>query len=325
MCHDPQQSPEPGCNRRPSQPQPTNATQAGSATTTSVGGNQSALLPDHAWHLSRLWDRTATAMSPTCRHQLAHQPRLLFTHIPKNGGTFIEEVGRADGLCLGKFFVYRHHHSPFQKNCSTQHVPFDFYRPRVTAPNVLCVKRDPYERLISEWKARVVLHGMKFERCPYNFEALKRHRTSMSPRQCALHFNRFVATIMPAYYRDVSVCDCHLIPQTAYIVGANTTGGRWSCNHVLEFRNLTDELRQFAHAGRAPRGSHVSHRRTHQGHRPNDSGRWCGSLTARSLSRANLKLVNEIYAEDFRILGYAPALLQGPYNGTGIAQVLGTL
>ena len=53
-------------------------------------------------------------------------------------------------------------------------------RSPVRAATVLCVRRDPYARLISEWKARVVLHALEFAQCPYDFAALRPRRASLN-------------------------------------------------------------------------------------------------------------------------------------------------
>ena len=251
-----------------------------------------------------LWSAAATGLSRSCRATGTASPQLLFTHIPKTGGSFIEAAAKADGLCLGKHYVWRGHKSPYGHKCARHHVPFDEYRPPVRAANVLCVRRDPYERLISEWKARVVLHALEFAQCPYDFAALRPRRTSLNADECAHHFNAYLAAVLPAYGRDASTCDCHLIPQVAYIHGrGGAAGGRRPiCTHVLDFRNLTSELREFARAaGASPHFLRASRQR-HD--RPNDSGPWCGALSARDLTAANLRAVHAVYAEDFDALGY---------------------
>ena len=59
----------------------------------------------------------------------------------------------------------------------------------------------------------------------HSLPGLRPRRASLNADECAHHFNAYLAAVLPAYGRDASTCDCHLIPQVAYIHGRGGAAG----------------------------------------------------------------------------------------------------
>lgn len=124
---------------------------------------------------------------------------LLFIHIPKNAGTTIYEIGlyhKIDWRYLNTTHICG--------NCSSWHKPPN---EKLNRPS-FCVVRNPYTRVISEYKYRnseISVDGL----------------------------NRFISAKLDQTKNNPYVDDCHWLPQYNYVK---------YCDHVLHFENLQEEF-----------------------------------------------------------------------------------
>ena len=142
-----------------------------------------------------------------------HPPQLHFIHIPKTGGTSIENAGKKHNINWGRFYDYNDR----KYNCSIWHQPT---QPEYKSNNTFCVVRNPYTRMISEYH----YSQGTFNNCKQN-----------TPNRLT-HFKKWLKKYANNYKNNKSALDCHLIPQTEYTQ---------HCDHILRFENLEKEVNQL--------------------------------------------------------------------------------
>jgi hypothetical protein len=207
------------------------------------------------------------------------QTDLVLIHIPKTGGTSLEQAGQSLGQGKGihkqLLWGFQYDKARFRRKrrdlpngnklesqipicvgdfgkkcCSWWHVPPRFvndWRPYYSAKDRFCVVRNPYARSFSEYSFR---HGRKIRELPC--EKLNKTRVNEWIR------DRLTQTISG---KPITLDDCHWYPQYQYIepyVGADgsrmpplprgvnkylDTGpdGR-SCNHVIKMETMSKDL-----------------------------------------------------------------------------------
>jgi len=209
-----------------------------------------------------------------------------FIHIPRTGGTTVEDhgMGRSTGGVRIELWGHMHpkilHQPPMRLGrgapCYRQHVPPsqlpEVYKGRET----FCVVRDVYSRLVSQYKYEMQM----WQRLPCSQTAL----------------NSWIATI-PMRYPYGS--DCHFLDQGAYIYSWNPETAKvdkrkkW-CKHVFQFERLQNDLNEFFATFDYPM-------------RVDDKAAWTASSKRCSLRSANLsssskQLIARFYADDIRLL-----------------------
>eukprot|EP01043_Picozoa_sp_COSAG02_P060439 COSAG02_NODE_7900_length_2798_cov_21.351053_1_plen_413_part_00 len=165
-----------------------------------------------------------------------------FIHIPKCAGTTIEEIGCGHGLRWGKCSARASEgtiNEDAVQACSAWHRPLR--RPRLRNLNngddgvaqepSFCVMREPFDRLLSEFRFRVTRDEIGHS---YNADGLSAWISEL-------------AALPPTAMRGR--WDCHLIPQSEFMLASvdDTTTSRSAgleelCTHVLDFAHLEQDF-----------------------------------------------------------------------------------
>jgi len=126
---------------------------------------------------------------------------LIFVHIPKNAGTSIEDIAKKNSIGWGRFeFIPSY---TLNNKCGFWHDP-DIER--VYDKPSFCVVRNPYTRIISEYRYRI-----------------KNKDRSLKG------FNEYIADVLNRLTLNLDLEDCHWMPQTYYTK---------NCDYILRFENL---------------------------------------------------------------------------------------
>ena len=93
-----------------------------------------------------------SALAPEAEMQPAAAKELAFIHIPKTGGTSIEEAGAQVGFSWGKHFNFSATNTQSSACGSLYHVPPGMLETHLYAAfDTFCAKRHPYTRAISQY------------------------------------------------------------------------------------------------------------------------------------------------------------------------------
>jgi hypothetical protein len=220
---------------------------------------------------------------------------LKFIHIPKNGGTSIEQVGRENNVSWGMLdscsgapvdgYVIEPQCPNNVGNCSSWHSPRHL---QANCPSLaedsFCVTRDPYDRLVSEYKYAC------------------RHLTAENPNepdcsaypQCSIAgLNHFIQEgLGRSQDGDYCVWDCHARPQADFIWRPD--GSRF-CQNVLRLEEFPDAFNDLM-------ASHMSPIRLAASH---NEATICDNVTAHHLTAETRSLIESVYAVDFIQLNYS--------------------
>jgi len=233
---------------------------------------------------------------------------IFFAHIPKNAGTAIEHAGFESGVVWGRnaFLALNITHAwlggrpmPDNNICSFHHIPpGQFADPNpYDGRRVFCVTRDPYDRIVSDYRY-LTRNAGKWWTPLYWWFGLHRNGMSTSLLCSPEGLNHFVQTSLLVYQRGSRyINDCHMIPQHEYIWSESMH--RW-CDDVIPMHELSTRFADLM----AEIGSDVR-----LADEPaNDSGDDCPSLTTQDLSDQTVTMLDLVYRDDFEMLGY-------PYRG----------
>lgn len=226
--------------------------------------------------------------------ELATQPlkSLLFVHIPRTGGTSIEDCTQAE--LNGEDRWGRHadgnnaRHGDF--HCNKQHVPPNLVPDYYTGTDTFCVVRNPYDRLVSQYGFMCGTHWGDWGKNGANVTLLN---------------NKLLEALIVAKGYPPHM-DCHFMPQTAYVYGWNnetntTDKSTKHCTNILRYEDslyqgFNNLMRQhgYTYLMQPDSGATAATR----------SNKRLVNITAEFLSDDVLRLANEIYADDFELFGY---------------------
>lgn len=212
----------------------------------------------------------AAALYLLARERNFNLEALEFIHIPKNAGTTIENVGNEKGVKWGRMKPgHRTHLRESAPHCTYWHVPPKFFErsaPYYQDPDgAFCVLRDPYARIVSEYKYR--------------------NPNSKDP----IRMNRWIEKHLAPRYTKNGGLNCHMLPQHDFVYDDL---GNKVCRHTLRFDRLTDDFNELT------RRYDVDVRLA-PGRKDNKSN---DSLSVDDISEQNKRRIREVYAKDFRLL-----------------------
>jgi len=191
---------------------------------------------------------------------------LFFIHIPKNGGTSIENTGKEHNINWGKNLKL----NLKEKRCSYWHLPIKYINPKYYKNKVLfCIVRNPYNRIVSEYKF------------------ITKNKKKLSGK----NLNLFVKEKLEEYKNDKFINDCHIMPQTEFIKDKN---GKLLKNlEILKFENLENDFQKLLKKYNYPKMNLRNDNKT-----PKD-------ITYKDLNDESINLINDFYSEDFSFFNYS--------------------
>jgi hypothetical protein len=224
---------------------------------------------------------------------------LVLIHIPRTGGTSIEDCGKDEVDDIDrwgsrnndihvKIFLGKEH-----GKCWGQHVP-----PTMAAQlqgvygagETFCVVRHPADRLISEYGFMQSWTKRTNQRC--DAETLNQKLVDWMLKVKGVNGSR------PYPYSR----DCHMIPQAAFVYGWDPVKQQVmpevkSCKHVLRFESLTQDFNTLMGQKGFP------YRLSHKKSMPSLAE--CTTLKKGALYPKTKDLMREVYKQDFELLGYS--------------------
>ena len=144
---------------------------------------------------------------------ILHIRKLLFMHIPKTAGSYIEEVCKDAGIFLGKYD--NRLKLNLQKKCNFWHLP-PKYNKNINFKKFItfAVLRDPIDRLISEYNYQKGKNKMKFS------------------------LNEYVDSLVKLNQYEY---DCHLLPQSEFLTDYYGN----EVQNIIRFDYLKQDLKYF--------------------------------------------------------------------------------
>jgi len=215
--------------------------------------------------------------------------RLLFLHIPKNAGSAIEEAAIKEGVKWGKYMFEGCDLG--EGNCHANwHEPpalmgaVNIY----SEAKVFCVIRNPYTRMVSEYKYIYDNPEFRWE----NYGLIEAEGCTSSG------LNLWLDRILRKYLAgDTYEQLCHMLPQPFYIYGPPDSWGQQCqyCHEILrveEFPGAFNSLmeRYDYNIRLDPKPVNVG---------------GCKDLSEQDIDSANIALIQEVYFWDFRMLNYS--------------------
>lgn len=216
---------------------------------------------------------------------------LLFVHIPKNAGSSIEEAALAGGVGWAHFDqrLTGNMTMPDGNSCNMWHVPPRFAKELYNmSKRVVCVKRHPYLRVLSEYTYLLSVDWGVNDSQHYN-DHLSDHEPCSSQS-----VNEFVQAAMKNYQHGQRYQhDCHFVPQVEYIWDENN---KRICSDIVSVDDMpfafNSVLTKAGMQFQIPTESYNGHQ-----------GR-CPGLSMHHLWHSTRRMVRRVYKDDFERLGY---------------------
>jgi len=208
------------------------------------------------------------------KHELFIQRReLFFIHIPKNAGTSIEDVSKSQNILWGRHYKWK---SIDNIKCNKWHIPPKYINNNDYKNKILfCIVRNPYNRIISEFQ---------YNRIISEFQYISDYKYS------ATHLNDFISNLQSRYKNNSFMNDCHILPQIEYIKKSDNSINKDII--ILRFENIEIDFKNLLEKYKYD-DIKLSH-----------SNKSKGGLSFKDLNKNSIKIINEMYNEDFKEFNY---------------------
>lgn len=196
--------------------------------------------------------------------KFSNKKELFFIHIPKNAGTTIEDTSYKHNILFGRKYFNR-------KNIK--------YKLKIKKKNNLWHIPPKYFS-DNTYKEKILFAVVRnpYERiiseCKYR------------SKKC-IDINQFVIKNLKEYKKNNFILDGHLIPQSEFIYGNPP------CNEILRFDNLKEDFEKLLKKYDYPKMELLHHNKSEK-----------RNITIKNLNKESIKLINQIYKEDFKNFGY---------------------
>ena len=201
--------------------------------------NKVNVLAYHGKNIYEFFKRSDELYNCSVYFDLDNRRKKVFVHIPKTGGTSIEEFLNSYNISVGARYKNWHNAPLYALNntfitkidenglhysCSPWHIP-----PINYIPNSVAVVRDPVKRMISEFVYSINFFSYKEE--------------GMGFTTSCESFNEWVPFVLNRYIQFPSQNDCHFIPQWHFAKHASKIysfedGGENFFSKVVSYFNL---------------------------------------------------------------------------------------
>lgn len=228
--------------------------------------------------------------------------RLTFVHIPKNGGTAIEQAGQAGGVWWPRKWLSFWHgiHMPDGSWCEKYHVPPQYLlslgdpdAPVFDDPGTFCVVRHPFERAVSEYKYMLSVKWGRSMSEMYG-TGLYDH-----PKCTAEGLNHFLQRALTNFLKGKRFLhDCHMVPQTEFIWGKD--GKQW-CRKILRSENLVPSFNALMADHRY--GVRLRDEKI------NNSTDACHGVSVEHLYHKTKRMLETVYESDLKRLNYSSGMV----------------
>lgn len=227
-----------------------------------------------------------------------------FVHIPKTGGTTITNVFKNYlNINIGHNMIVmnknKNKNKIFIKDESLKipiwHVPIQMYKKEyqnklLSFNKMIAIVRNPYDRIISDYKYWTKIFNTTKE----SKRRLSHHIHGHVSKE---NLNLFIKSVFNNYedLYFLYMLDGHLIPMYMYTHINNKL-----IAEIIKFENLSDEFDSLIERKNIKLPKNIL--------KVNHDNKTINNLTVDDLDLESIKLINKVYAKDFKYFGYEYAL-----------------